>query len=237
MTSWPVTGRGILIGAVVGTVEGAIWWHAEGIAVIHLFLILVVPVPLGAMLAVRTRLPRWWATALAGPLAFAALVQALNALISSHSAPEPPTAFHVLPSVLAGMTGYAAVAWIAASREPRSAVAEDRGGRDALPPRRRHPPGTGRDRRLARGAGDNGPGSHPPRPRRAHLPVQRVHRLAGPRREGPARRTPVSRRRAASRPSPPSSGHPSAAGGSPRRAPRCTPRRACSSPGRGPCAR
>ncbi|GGK76008.1 hypothetical protein Ppa06_39880 [Planomonospora parontospora subsp. parontospora] len=119
MTSWAVTGRGTLIGTVVGAVEGAIWWHAEGIAVIHLFLILLVPVPLGAMLAVRARLPRWWVTALAGPLAFAALVQALDALIPSHSAPELPEAFHVLPFVLAGVIGYAAVARIAASHGPR----------------------------------------------------------------------------------------------------------------------
>ncbi|MBG0831637.1 hypothetical protein HS041_28305 [Planomonospora sp. ID67723] len=126
MTSWAVTGRGALIGAAVGTVEGAIWWHAEGIAVIHLLLILLVPVPLGTMLAAGTRLPRWWASALAGPLAFAALVQTLNALIPSHSPPELPKVFYALPFVLAGVIGYAAVAWIAAgrgSRWPRIAAA------------------------------------------------------------------------------------------------------------------
>ncbi|GIH78551.1 hypothetical protein Plo01_49800 [Planobispora longispora] len=126
MTSWAVAGRGALIGTVVGAVEGVIWWHAEGIAIIHLFLMLLVPVPLSAMLAAGLRPPRWWATALAGPLVFALLVQTLNALLPSHSPPELPKAFYALPFVLAGTVGYAAVAWIAAGRRtwrPRIAVA------------------------------------------------------------------------------------------------------------------
>ncbi|WP_146178755.1 hypothetical protein [Nonomuraea fuscirosea] len=113
-----VIGRGALVGTIVGAVEGAISWSASGIgiAIYHMLAMWVVPVPLGAALAYRARLPHWGVAALAGPLTFAFLIQALNALMPNPSLFDLPEACYAFPFVLAAAISYAAAAWAASDR-------------------------------------------------------------------------------------------------------------------------
>ncbi|NUW33908.1 hypothetical protein HTZ77_21090 [Nonomuraea sp. SMC257] len=113
-------GRGALVGTVVGAAEAAIWAigsQNEGIALLAMMAMWIVPLPLGALLASRAGLPRWGVAAVAGPSAFAFVARALNALVPHPSLTDVPMAAYGFPFVLAAAVSYAAAAW-AASHGP-----------------------------------------------------------------------------------------------------------------------